>query len=321
MRFRKEFILLAADRQKPKFERVSLDSSYWVLWQCKVPIVLFSVFVSMAFLFASLFVSDTYRATALLSPVQSDRGMGMLEGQFGGLASLVGVDIGGTGNKVHETIAIMKSRDFINRFIEAHDLYFSLFAVKPKKFFDSESGIDESIFNPVTSSWVVDDKQGSTKKPSSWKSYELFSRILAVELDKKTGLVEVSVEWHDPLLAKNWVDWLVKDVNEYLKMMEVAEAERNILFLKKSLENTSIASFQEAFYKLIENQMKTTMLAETREEFALKTLDPAVVAEESIGPRRFVVGVLGFVFGVVLGSFCAYFRVLGLTFFNKNKSW
>ena len=245
----------------------------------------------------------------------------MLEGQFGGLASLVGVDIGGTGNKVHETIAIMKSRDFINRFIEAHDLYFSLFAVKPKKFFDSESGIDESIFNPVTSSWVVDDKQGSTKKPSSWKSYELFSRILAVELDKKTGLVEVSVEWHDPLLAKNWVDWLVKDVNEYLKMMEVAEAERNILFLKKSLENTSIASFQEAFYKLIENQMKTTMLAETREEFALKTLDPAVVAEESIGPRRFVVGVLGFVFGVVLGSFCAYFRVLGLTFFNKNKSW
>ncbi len=58
---------------------------------------------------------------------------------------------------------------------------------------------------------------------------------------------------------------------------------------------------QTVFYKLIEEQTKTQMLAEVNQEYVFKTLDPAVVPEEKAKPKRALMVVLGGILGGMLG--------------------
>ncbi len=57
---------------------------------------------------------------------------------------------------------------------------------------------------------------------------------------------------------------------------------------------------QSTFYKLIEEQTKSLMLAEVQDEFIFKTIDPSVVPEIKTSPKRALICVLG---GVLGGGF------------------
>lgn len=58
---------------------------------------------------------------------------------------------------------------------------------------------------------------------------------------------------------------------------------------------------QSAFYKLIEEQTKSLMLAEVQEEFVFKTIDPSVVPEVKYGPKRSLLCLLGLLLGSSVG--------------------
>ena len=58
---------------------------------------------------------------------------------------------------------------------------------------------------------------------------------------------------------------------------------------------------QEVFFRLIEEQTKTVMLAKVSDEYLLKTLDPAVAPEIKSKPRRSVIVVLSMILGSVFG--------------------
>ena len=127
-------------------------------------------------------------------------------------------------------------------------------------------------------------------------------------LDKKSGLATVAVEYYSPQMAKQWVDWLVADLNQTMKERDLVEAERNISYLKEQLAKTSVADMQTVFYKLIEEQTKTQMLAEVNQEYVFKTLDPAVVPEEKAKPKRALMVVLGGILGGMLGTMLVLLR-------------
>ncbi|MCV5264094.1 hypothetical protein OFC55_41165, partial [Escherichia coli] len=74
-----------------------------------------------------------YRADALLSPAESSNGGGLskLAGQFGGLASLAGVNLGSSDSSQTElAVQVMRSRKFIDSFVKNHDLLVPLMAAK-----------------------------------------------------------------------------------------------------------------------------------------------------------------------------------------------
>lgn len=64
------------------------------------------------------------------------------------------------------------------------------------------------------------------------------------------------------------------DLNQVMKQKDIDEAQRNIAYLKVQLEKTSVADMQTVFYKLIEEQTKTLMLAEVNQEYVLKPWIP-----------------------------------------------
>ncbi|MFP3457744.1 hypothetical protein R0J89_15990, partial [Psychrobacter sp. SIMBA_152] len=97
--------------------------------------------------------------------------------------------------------------------------------------------------------------------------------------------VSISIEHLSPYIAKQWVDWLVVDLNKTMKDRDVVEANKSTEFLMNQLENTKIADIRAVLYKLVEEQAKIIMFANVRDEYVFKTIDPALVPEVKFKPK------------------------------------
>ena len=288
--------------------QIDLRELFDVIWAGKITVIVFTIIITILAVLLSLSKPNIYRASALLAPASEEKQSGLagLAGQFGGLASLAGVRLGSSGNQTTQTLAILQSREFTNLFISKHDLLIPLFATKARNYFSKGLVVDETVYDVNTNTWVGDGD--GDNKPSAWRAYYAFSGCLSVSENVKTGLITVAIDWYDPKQAKQWVDWLIEDLNEEIKSKDVSDAEKSISYLKESLKKTSVIGFQEVFYSLIESQTKTVMLAEIREEYALKTLDPAVVSEQKLKPKRAVICMFGVLIGGVFGILYVFLK-------------
>jgi len=125
--------------------------------------------------------------------------------------------------------------------------------------------------------------------------------ILSVTEDTLSGFVTVSIEHFSPLIAYEWVTWLVDDLNREMMLEAAAEAQQSIDYLTDQLEKTQVVALEQVFYALIEEQMKTIMLANSRAEYLFKTIDPAIAPERKSRPNRALICVLGTLLGGMLG--------------------
>ena len=292
-------------------DEIDLKELFMVLWSGKWLISAVTGLAAAISVVVALSLPNIYTASALLAPAESSGGgLSSLMKQYGGLASLAGVSLPGgeEGSRAQLGMQLMKSRAFIGDFVERRDILPELMAVES---WDAESGdiiFDADDFEAATASWVRDVDFPKQPKPSLLEAHEEFMDILGVSEDKQTGYVTVSIDHQSPIVAAQWVNWLVEDVNSAVKAQDVSEAEKSIEYLKQQVANTSLAELQAMFFELIQSQTETVMLAEVRPEYVFKTIDPAVVPEEKSKPSRALICVLGTLLGGMLGVVIALIR-------------
>jgi len=298
-------------------DEIDLRELFSVIWKGKWLIILFTVVFAIAAVAYALSKPNIYTSSVLLAPATEEGGgMSALASQFGGLASLAGVNLGsGSSSKTDLAIAVLKSRQFLMNFMNEHNLKIALFAGEKWDINSGELLLDNEIYNVQQKKWVREVDPGKSPEPTDWEAFKAFSEIISVTTDKENGLVTLNVEFLSPILAKQWVEWLVKDINEQMRQTDSLEVDRNIAFLRENLETTNLADMRTVFYQLIEDQLKTKMLSQVNVEYAFKTIDPAVVAEEKSKPKRALICVLGTLLGGMLGVMLVLLR----HFINSNK--
>jgi len=285
-------------------DEIDLMELWQAIWSQKIKIILTTFVFAVAAVMYALSQPNLYKSEALLAPAEAEQGGGKLAalaGQFGGLASLAGVDLGGAGGgSTEEAMAILESRQFITQFVRENDLLVPLFALQPVAFTKGVE-ISPEIYNEQTQQWVREVKPPYTKEPTDWEIHKSFKEILSVATDKTSGLITVSIEWYNPEQAQQWVTLLVEKINAQMKKRDVDEAKKSIAFIKEKINEVSLVDMQAIFYGLIESHGRTIMLAEVRDEYAFRTIDPAVVPLEKSKPKRALICVLGTLLGGMLG--------------------
>lgn len=295
-----------------------------VLWQGKWIIAGTTMAAAIIAVIYALSLPNIYRAEALLAPTSGEDsgGLGALAAQYGGLASLAGINLGGLssgGDKTALGIEVLQSRKFVGEFVERHDLLVPLMASKGWDINTNELIIDSDIYDVDTETWVRDFSPPRKAKPSNQELHQRFSEILSVFQDRDTGLVHLSIDYYSPYYAKQWVDWLVSDINLEIKQQDVREAENSIQYLSGQLNATPLAELQSVFYHLIEEQTKKVMLANARPEYLFRTIDPSIVPEEQASPSRPLLLFLGGIVGMFLGSFFVLAKTLFAYLFVRDS--
>ncbi|CAH8194149.1 Lipopolysaccharide biosynthesis protein [Vibrio aestuarianus] len=292
------------DRLNVSDDEIDLRELFGALWKGKLVIVLCTAVFAIGGVIVALSKPNTYQAQASLVAANEESGGGLaaMAGQLGGLASLAGINLGSgrSGDKAM-SLAVLQSRQFINAFINRHQLLVPLMAADS---WDSVSGnmiIDPALYDIETQQWVRETSPPFSTIPSDWEAHKAFKKIFSVSEAKDNGLVTISITHLSPLIAQQWVELLVKDLNDWIKNETLTETRQNIAYLEQQLEKTKLVDMQSVFYQLIEEQMKSLMLAEVKDEFAFKTIDPAVVPEEKAGPKRALICVLATLLGGMLG--------------------
>lgn len=295
-------------------DEIDLAELWRAIWAGKWIIIVITSLFAVASVFYALSLPNIYKSEVLLAPAeQQSGGLGGMASQLGGLASLAGVNLGGgKTDKTGLALEIMKSRAFVFKFIEQHELTVPLMAVKGWSLASDELIHDTEIYDVTANKWLREVKAPLQPKPSLQESYKAFQEIIVVDQDKISSMVTISIEHYSPFIAKQWVDWLVDAINEEMKIRDLTEAKNSVAYLNNQLENTKVADFQKVLYQLIEEQTKTIMFANVREQYALKTIDPALVPELKAGPKRALICVLGFLLGGMVGIVVVFIR-----FFSK----
>jgi LPS O-antigen subunit length determinant protein (WzzB/FepE family) len=298
---------------------IDLRELFAVLWASKIKIVAITTICAIVSVFYALSIPNQYKATVLVSPAKSPGGgiTGAL-GSLGGLANLAGVSMGGGSSETQVAKEIMRSWSFTESFIENNNLAVGLSAAYGWDKAANKLLINTDTYDPESEKWLSD-----AGMPSSWALYKAFSGRLTVSTYGKSGLLSVSIEYYSPLIAKQWLDLYIAAINEHMQKREMAKVTRNIEYLQAQIKKTNIAEMQEVFYTIIEEQIKSKMLAEASPEYAFVAVSPSMVPAEKSQPRRSSICILGTLLGGMLSvllvllmhygrKLAAYFKAFNL---------
>jgi uncharacterized protein involved in exopolysaccharide biosynthesis len=273
------------------------------LWSCKGWIVATVLIFVGGFGVAAFTMTPLYRAATVVIPAASDTGgLGSLTsalGQLGGLASLAGINTGSGNVDAEEALAVLRSREFTERFIAENDLMSVLLYRR---------------WDAVAGHW----KGGDDKTPTLAEGFKYFNgRVRTVTRDARTGLITVQIVWKDPAQSAVWANDLVARLNNEMRARAIARTSASVEFLEKELTSTGAIETRQAIGRLIEAQVNQRMLANVTQEYAFRVVDRALPPDRTdrVRPRRLTMlalgAVLGFVCGVLLvlaGTMVASYR-------------
>lgn len=300
-------------------EVIHLLDLWRVIWKRRKFIALLAVSVVVATIGASLFMDNIYQARAVIIPITAkDSGGGgalsALASQFGGVA---GVSLPGSSSS-SEIISLLNSNILREKVVDRHRLMPVLFYER----WDSRKGQwkrDEGIsLNPLK--WLMSlvkaagpsDPKGAGGKeeegvPKMWDALRLLKEIVQVNSSAKDNTIVLTVENRDPELAAKLTTYFLDTLTEHMSSEAKRVALINRTYLEQQLQATADPLIRQKIYNLIAQQLETAMMAEVKENFAFKVIDPPKIPDRKVKPKRALMAVLSLAAALFMGVFIAFF--------------
>lgn len=289
------------EQQLPR-DGVDLRDILQLLWAGKWLILACVILFAAIGVGVALYLPDQYRSEAVYKPAGSEELLpdGGLLAQVGALA---GVNLGiGSSATADLSVEILRSRPFLVGFAQRHGVVVELMAGEG---WDRDRGvllIDTSLYDPGAKRWLRKVAAPLTPEPNGDEIYERMKEILTVERDTQTGFVKVAITFLSPVLAHEWLQAMVHDLNEQLRQRDIVTRERSIAYLTKKLEENTIRGLDTDLSDLLKTEIREHMLAKVRQEYALETVAAPYRPVLKSGPNRLLLVVVAAMLGVLAGS-------------------
>lgn len=278
---------------------MSMHEALRIVWASKWIVLAASIGLGIAAATWAAFSTKIYRAEIIISHanVGSTSQLASLVGRLGVLAGGDTTGFGGQSTPA-ENMAVLTSEQFISDFIEANNLLPVLFSEK---------------WDATSNTWQLDPGE---RAPSLQDGYHFFiSEVMSLKEEGASGLVRLSIDWSDPLMAAAWANDIVRRLNGAARAHAIQEATRGIAYLEQELEKTSNIEVRQSIYRLLETQLNSSMLANVREDFAFRVVSAAMPPDvhRPVSPKP--------VRMVILAMFCGFVLACGAVLtFRKSRA-
>lgn len=325
---------------------ISIDFSafFKIIWKEKVWVVLITLLFALGGIYYALTAREEFVSTGKILPEYQSKAGGL--SQFAGLASLAGVDLssaaGGGSDAVRPDLYpdVLKSTPF----------FLELLKIKVRTK-DNKEMLFSQFYDTFVLDNKIEEKDTKVKFPTSNQyiavSYQteknlkdLRERISAV-IDKKTGLITVTVKLPDPVVATLITDYGMNFLTNYITNYRTEKSKRDLNFLAERLDaakgkyfnnqakkaqysdqyQLSMMKLQTAdlqrerieseykisstFYNTLLQKYEEAKLKVQQETPVIKILEPPVVPNQRSEPKRAIIVLiatfLGGIFGIIFG--------------------
>ena len=279
-------------------DELSLIELWKVLVEYKRLIIVFTALTTLGAIYYASTLPTIYKAEVLMISSKSIRAT---PGKLGGLASMAGVAINNSSNiKVEQALARLKTYSFLVDFIKEKNLKPILF---PNK-------------------WIEKTKKWVDEEPSDMESYKLFSGMVSGYIDPEDPalITHLLISAENPSISlldsiSKLANGLVEKINSDAKKELISESRKSVIFLKEEIEQTGIINFKTMLYGLIEGHMRQITVANVKNEFIFKIIDPAITPIKPEAKKTLSIIFIGMFLGVFFGAFFA----VNINNFRKNQ--
>jgi uncharacterized protein involved in exopolysaccharide biosynthesis len=297
---------------------IDLLEIFNLLNQGKWIIVSMTAFFSIIGVIYSLLLPNIYSAQAILAPVSSSGGISGALKNYGGLASLAGINIpSGNNDKSTQAIKKLSSLSFFENNVLPYIFLPDLMAVKSWNSQDNTLAYDDSIYKEITNTWVQGNSFSNTQMPSAQDGFKVFiEEHLSVSEERKTGFVTLQIKHQSPFVANQWAELMINQINTFYRQKDKLESEKAVSYLTQQIVISRLQEVKVAFADLIQEETKKLTLIEAKNSYVFEYVDPPAVMERKSEPWRSLIVILSTLLGGILGIIF----VLVKTFVLKEKA-
>lgn len=261
-------------------EEIDLHKIFSTLWDNKTIILSVTLAGFILSIFVSLILPKVWTSSSIhiINSNNNATFDGPLSSSFQGISSLSSLALGSGSYEADIAIARIRSKIFFQKLIESDKIAIDLYAIK---------GFDEKTLNPVFDKNVYNiDKEQWSVKPTFLELYKHYNDSLSAFLDRKTNLLHLSFSHRSPVFARDFLQKVINEFNEEMRLKSLNEANASIYFLTNKLNEIQQSDVKKSMSNVIEFQLKKQVLAMIDENYFLETIDMPFVPEKRTSPRR-----------------------------------
>lgn len=259
-------------------DEINLLDLVKVLLRHKGFIVRFVLVVTVGTAIVALLMTKVYESRAVIAPVDTpaaQSGLVAMAAQFGIAAP--------QASNFSEIVGLLKSDILMQKVM------------------------DKGKFRDVL--FDRDDLEGLSENEKTWEGIRLLKEdVLTVKENKKENTLSISARYRDPAIAQSIAATTLNELTDHMTAEARRVANANRHHLESQIVNAADPFVRQKIYSLIAQQIETAMMAEAKENFAFKVLDPPRVPDKKIKPKRVLMVVLAFVVSLFLGILLAFIR-------------
>ena len=329
---------------------INIDSLLKLLLEKKVFVIKWTSLTTLVFVIYSLLATPFFESKITVYPAGTLVESGNMMNNLQGLAESFG--LGNTGNSQTFNIPDIVNSRRLKKSIALNKWNTSSFQapVNLIKFWEIDK---PRVFNPKK--WIKDalpfpKVAYDTLGAQLFDALDKLNRSILIE-EKVTGLIEVTVVMEEPSIASDIANYIAEFVKDFVAAEQQKEATRNKEFIYNQLVKSKVdlekseeelTSFREKnpfsripsleeyrgrlerniesnqqVYITLRQQYEIAKIDEARDYLLVTVLDKAEPAIFKSKPRRTLLTIGGFITGLFLSFFSAFF--LSLLALNKNK--
>ena len=245
-------------------------------------------------LIISLFLPVKYTSYAVLkiSDENSSSNLGSSFDQFSAVGSLVGFDTSSLENSSSKyVVEKLKSKDLFFESLDEESLR-NIYAAKSYNKETEKIILDSKYFDEK-------DNFKVNKIPNLLQLHrENFLKNFNASIEKDTGFIYVTYSHISPVFAKELIEKMINELNESDREKNINESIKIIEDLTVKIASTYESEVKKLISNLIENELKSQVLSNVKENFIVEYIDSPFIPDEKTSPYIINNSILGFIVGL-----------------------
>jgi uncharacterized protein involved in exopolysaccharide biosynthesis len=302
---------------------------YWrVIMKNRKMIGTFVLAAVILTIISSLFMKNIYGAKAIIAPIApKDSGGNSIAAsimqQTGGFP---GIGLPDSSSSA-EIVTLLKSNILREKIITQYNLMPVLFSDqwdentkkwKKSAWYNSRALILslKRLIRPVDKK-AIENIEGT---PDIWDGFRKLDDMVKINNNIKDKTITIVVEFDDPIMAANIAGYFLDVLNDHMSSEAKRVALTNRKYLEQQLDQTADPFIKQKVYNLIAQQIETSMMAEVKENFAFKVIDPPKAPDRKMKPKRVQMMLLSLVASLLIGIAVAFFLGYWEKMKDQNRS-